>query len=173
MKYFAILVLTFLFMLSRQGTAQTTPTPYDLSTIDGTLEALYSSISGEKGEERDWETFRQLFTEDARLIPTGTNQEGEVSARFITPEEYIEQSGPYLVENGFIEEEIHRETDRFDPMAHVFSTYISRNTEGGEIIARGINSIQLLNDGSRWWVVNIYWASEGEDNPIPDQYDNR
>ena len=36
--------------------------------------------------------------------------------------------------------------------------------------ARGINSIQLLNDGNRWWIMNIYWSSETEANPIPDKY---
>lgn len=173
MKQIFLLFLPLMLISPQMAPGQSTPTPYDLSTIDGVLEALYSSISGEKGEERDWDTFRQLFTEDARLIPTGQNEEGKFTSRSLTPEDYIKQSGPYLVENGFIEEEIHRSTDRFDPIAQVFSTYTSRNTRGGPIIARGMNSIQLLNDGSRWWVVTIYWASEGEGRPIPEEYDNR
>jgi imidazolonepropionase-like amidohydrolase len=147
-------------------------TDHDLTTIDGIINALYASISGEKGVERDWKTFRMLFKEDAKLIPAGINEQGDATIRYWTPEDYIEQSGPWLVENGFIEEEIHRETDRFDPIAHVFSTYTSRNTKGGELIARGINSIQLLNDGKRWWVVNIYWAGESEERPVPKEYDN-
>lgn len=144
---------------------------HDFTTIDGTIEALYASISGEKGEERDWETFRNLFTDQARLIPTGINQEDGLVLRSITPEQYIEQSGPWLVENGFIEKEIHRETDRFGPIAQIFSTYTSRNTRSGDIIDRGINSIQLFNDGDRWWVVTIYWVSESDENPIPAAYE--
>jgi len=35
---------------------------------------------------------------------------------------------------------------------------------------RGINSIQLLNDDNRWWIINIYWTQESEENPIPDMY---
>jgi hypothetical protein len=35
---------------------------------------------------------------------------------------------------------------------------------------RGINSIQLLNDGKRWWIVNIYWTQENEEHPIPERY---
>ncbi|MGK0428346.1 MAG: hypothetical protein ACJAUR_002467 [Ulvibacter sp.] len=35
---------------------------------------------------------------------------------------------------------------------------------------RGINSIQLLDDGNRWWIVNIYWTQESEENPIPNEY---
>jgi hypothetical protein len=36
--------------------------------------------------------------------------------------------------------------------------------------ARGVNSIQLLNDGQRWWIINIYWMQESEENPIPEKY---
>jgi hypothetical protein len=35
---------------------------------------------------------------------------------------------------------------------------------------RGINSIQLFNDGTRWWVVNIFWDSERQGLTIPDKY---
>lgn len=173
MKYF-ILIFTILTIGTRipaQAQPSTNNVSYDLTTIDGTIEALYASISGEKGEERDWETFRTLFADNAQLIPTGISPEGNLRYRHMSPEDYINNSGPWLVENGFIEAEIHRETDRFDPIAHVFSTYISRNTAGGEIIDRGINSIQLFNDGERWWVMSIYWTGEREDNPIPEQYD--
>lgn len=173
MKYFLLFftLLTMVTCLPAQAQNSESNNSFDLTTIDGTIEALYASISGEKGEERDWDTFRNLFVDDARLIPTGMNEDGQTVLRSITPQQYMEQSGPWLVENGFIEQEIHRETDRFGPIAQIFSTYTSRNTEGGEIIDRGINSIQLFYDGSRWWVVSIYWAGETEDNPIPKQYE--
>jgi hypothetical protein len=35
---------------------------------------------------------------------------------------------------------------------------------------RGINSIQLLNDGERWWVINIYWTQESDEKAIPEEY---
>lgn len=165
--------VVLLAFLTFEAKAQSEQTKYDLSTIDGTIEALYASISGEKGVERDWETFRLLFTEDTKLIPAGVTPDGNMNYRYMTPKDYMQNSGPWLVENGFFEEEIHRETDRFGPIAHVFSTYTSRNTKGGELIARGINSIQLFNDGSRWWVMTIYWTGESENNPIPGKYDAR
>ena len=172
MIYKNLLLALLLFFLPYYVTAQPgeSNSKYDLSTIDGTIEALYASISGEKGKQRDWVTFRNLFTEGAKLIPAGISPDGNFRYRYMSPEDYIQNSGPWLVENGFIEEEIHRETDRFDPIAHVFSTYTSRNTAGGEIIDRGINSIQLFHDGDRWWVVNIYWTGEREGHPIPQEY---
>jgi hypothetical protein len=35
---------------------------------------------------------------------------------------------------------------------------------------RGINSIQLFNDGKRWWIVNVYWSQETKRNLIPQEY---
>ena len=62
-------------------------------------------------------------------------------------------------------------TDILGNIAQVFSTYESFKSEADENpFMRGINSIQLINDGKRWWVVNIYWAQESEANPIPEKY---
>jgi hypothetical protein len=33
---------------------------------------------------------------------------------------------------------------------------------------RGINSIQLFHDGTRWWVLGIAWDNERPGNPLPD-----
>ena len=35
---------------------------------------------------------------------------------------------------------------------------------------RGINSIQLMNDGKRWWIVTVFWQGEDEKNPLPARY---
>jgi hypothetical protein len=35
---------------------------------------------------------------------------------------------------------------------------------------RGINSVQLFNDGRRWWIVSIYWQQENARAPIPEKY---
>lgn len=140
-------------------------------TIDSTLENLYAVISGEKGEARDWDLFRHLFHADAKLIPTRKQEDGSYNARFMTAEDYINTAGTYLVENGFFEKEIYRTVNSFGSITQVFSTYESYRSEADtEPFARGINSIQLLNDGTRWWIINIYWASESEDHPLPKEY---
>ena len=51
----------------------------------------------------------------------------------------------------------------------MFSTYESRHAKGEKPFARGINSIQVFNDGQRWWVLNILWESESEQNPLPER----
>jgi hypothetical protein len=56
-------------------------------------------------------------------------------------------------------------------VTHRFSTYESRGrAEDPTPFARGINSIQLLNDGQRWWIVTVFWDSERANNPIPAKY---
>ncbi len=32
-----------------------------------------------------------------------------------------------------------------------------RDNPGGEVIRGGANSIQLWNDGSRWWILSAMW----------------
>jgi hypothetical protein len=72
---------------------------------------------------------------------------------------------------GFFEKEVARQTEVFGHIAHVFSTYESRHSlEDAKPFARGINSIQLMNDGKRWWIITIYWQAEDDKNPLPEKY---
>ncbi|MFV9551271.1 hypothetical protein [Algibacter sp. PT7-4] len=142
-------------------------------TLDSTIKTLYKVISGEKDEERNWKQFKYLFKPHAKLIPSGKDKQGNYKVRYMSPDDYIKSSGKWLVENGFFEKEIHRKVDVFGNIAQVFSTYEAFYSASNEKpFMRGINSIQLLNDGERWWVINIYWAQENKNNPIPKKYLN-
>ena len=69
------------------------------------------------------------------------------------------------------ETEIARKQERYGNLVHAFSTYESRNTpEDPEPFMRGINSIQLVFQEGRWWIVNVAWQPEWEGLPIPDAY---
>ncbi|MBO0323200.1 hypothetical protein J0X14_12905 [Muricauda sp. CAU 1633] len=171
MKKQIISILIFAMTLTLQAQENHIKYQDETRTIDSTIKALYAVISGEKGEERDWDLMRYIYHPNAKLVPSGTNPEGKVGARYITPQTYVESSGQWLVENGFFEEEIHRETQVFGNIAHVFSTYqCFKSKTDKEPFMRGINSIQLLNEGGRWRVINIFWAQETEENPIPEAY---
>lgn len=145
--------------------------PADVATIDSTVAALYDVISGPAGKKRDWKRFRSLFIPGARMIPTGKRQAGGYGSTVIDPEGYIIRSAPFLEEQGFYEKEVARRTETFGNIAHVFSTYESRHKDDDkEPFMRGINSIQLMNDGKRWWIVTVFWRAEGPDNPLPKKY---
>jgi len=144
--------------------------PADVASIDAIIMAAYDSISGPPGK-RDWNRVRSLFIPGARLIPTGRRQTGEVGSRVLTPDEYIQRSAPLLEKNGFFEREVSHRVEKFGNIAHVFSTYESRHAkDDAKPFARGINSIQLMNDGKRWWVVTVFWQGEDEKNPLPAEY---
>ena len=74
MKKATILILVFL--ISSSLIAQDNSYADQVKSLDSTIETLYAVISGEKGEKRDWKLFEFLFADQARLIPTGKNQEG-------------------------------------------------------------------------------------------------
>ena len=145
--------------------------PADVASIDAILAALYDVISGPAGQKRDWDRMRSLFVPGARLIPTGRRQDGARSNQVWTVDQYIERVGPQLEKNGYFERELARRTERYGNIVHAFSTYDSKRlASDAQPFARGINSIQLWNDGQRWWVVTIFWEGERPDNPIPARY---
>lgn len=145
--------------------------PADVATPEAIVTALYEVISGDAGVARDWDRFRSLFHPTGRLMPSGTDREGQGRVRAITPDEYIAGSEPFLVGEGFHEREIARSTERFGSIVHVWSTYEAvRSLSDSAPFVRGINSIQLFHDGARWWVISVYWQAETPDAPIPAAY---
>ena len=146
--------------------------PEDVKSVDAILAALYDVISGPKGKERDWDRMRSLFIPDARLIPSRVNKDTQqVDAIVLSIDGYIARSSSTMTTNGFFEHSIHNQVEQFGNIAHVWSTYESRhNADDAAPFARGINSIQLLKDGDRYWIVNIFWDSERPDSPIPAKY---
>ena len=162
---------------SSEGCAQgSSANPADVASIDAIIAAAYDVISGPAGRKRDWDRERSLFIPGARLIPTAKNagemnQDGTITPQVLDVDGFIERSRDYLEKNGFFEKEIARRTEQFGHIAHVWSTYESRHKEDDpEPFMRGINSIQLLYDDSRWWIVTVYWQHESPDDPIPEKY---
>jgi hypothetical protein len=143
--------------------------PADVASIDAIIGALYEVISGPAGP-RDWDRFQSLFRDGGRLIPTGGPQGGEMTVVMWTAEEYAERARGWFAENAFYEVEAARAVEQYGHIAHVFSTYESRRDPAAEPFVRGINSIQLFNDGTRWWIVSVFWADERGAGPIPARY---
>jgi hypothetical protein len=148
----------------------------DVNSPEAIVAAVYDVISGGKGQQRDWDRMRSLFVPDARLIPSitpppvaGAAAHGD--AIFLTVDGYIARSSGRMTADGFFERSIHNEMQQFGNIVQVWSTYESRHDPADAApFARGINSFQLLKDGERYWVVNIFWDSETPAKPIPAKY---
>jgi hypothetical protein len=145
--------------------------PDDVQSPEAIVAAVYSVISGGKGQQRNWDRMRSLFVPDARLIPAIMGKDGHNDVLMLSVDGYIERSGTRLTSDGFFERSIHNEMEQFGNIVQVWSTYESRHDAADEKpFARGINSFQLLKDGNRYWVVNIFWDSETPTKPIPAKY---
>lgn len=134
-----------------------TPRPEDWQTPESIIKASYECISGKATDQRDWERLKLLYAPGARLIPIELNADGEQRPNMMTMDEYIESRGPMLAAGDFFEWETDRREDREGCMAHVWSTYEAGVTMHGEPIRCGVNSVQLWNDGTRWWIMTMTW----------------
>ena len=132
--------------------------PADVESISSILTALYDVISGPAGQTRNWDRMRTLFAFEARLIPTGKRMDGTYDHRVFNLEQYILNAKPYFEKEGFFEKEISRKTDQYGSVVQVFSTYESRHkATDTSPFTRGINSIQLWNDGKRWFILSLFF----------------
>ena len=141
----------------------------DVQSIDGILAAIYDVISGPPGQARDWNRMRSLFVPGARMMPVGGHDKDDIHIRLLTVNDYVASSGPGLLERGFHERELARKVEQFGNIAHVFSTY-EATLDKDPMVMRGINTLQLMNDGKRWWIVSLMWQGEGDDLKLPAQY---
>jgi hypothetical protein len=148
--------------------------PADVASIDTIIRAAYDVISGPAGKKRDWNRERALFYAGARIIPTASvrgRNDVDLEPQMLDVEGYIARAEPLFEKAGFYEEEIARRVEQFGQIAHVWSTYESRHDpDDAKPFMRGINSIQLFNDGKRWWILSIYWQHENAAHPIPAKY---
>ena len=154
--------------------AERSANPADVESIDAIINAAYDVISGPAGKKRDWNRERSLFISGARLIPTAVEagrNDVDLAPLVLDVEGYIARVEPLFEKNGFYEREVARRVEEFGQIAHVWSTYESRHDPNEAApFMRGINSIQLFNDGNRWWILSIYWQHESPKHAIPEKY---
>lgn len=139
--------------------------------LDRVIDEMYAQVSFEAGQRPDWKRQRAIFAPGARMVRM--NDDGVFE---FTLDEY-EKDFEKMIDSGtmpsFWEGEIWRDTFILGNMAHVLSAYETRRTRGGEVLNRGVNSIQLFrNEKSaeprRWWISAMIWRREGANVRIPD-----
>lgn len=145
------------------------PRPEDVGSVDGIIRAFYDVISGPAGQPRQWGRDRTLYIPEVRFVSMDVGKDGAVQARVMSHQQFVDGSDAMLVKRGFYETEIHRVTRSFGNVTHVFSTYEMREKPDGPLLGRGVNSIQLFNDGKRWWIASATWDEEREGNRIPKE----
>ncbi len=135
-----------------------------MGDIDDLVTALYECVSFTANGRPDWDGLRGLFLEGAQLVKADDDIQPDKSKlsvdRFIAlSESFLRQSD--LINTGFREVETMRRTERYERIAHVFSSYEAHaDAEEKSLIARGSNSIQMVLQHKRWWIVSLLWDEE-------------
>ena len=133
--------------------------------------AIYDIVSAPAGSKKDWARMQAMFAPGALVTPTWHGRDGFLAAPQ-TPEQFSSLNDRLLGNRNFFESELTQQVQRYGHMAHVLSTFQTRNVVDGPVRARGINSFQLLNDGKRWCILSLTWEIETPDHPIPPQFDS-
>lgn len=153
------------------ATAQTnTDYQADVESIESSMDALLETISGPSGRSIDWNRFRNLFRGDVPFY-IRSNRNGEWSITELSVEKYINNIGPNLEKRDFFETASNLHLSRYGDMASVFMVYESKAAPtDAKPFDRGINSLELMFDGNRWWIVSLMWQAESTGVAIPDRW---
>ncbi len=143
--------------------------PVDVASIDAIIGAYYEVVSGPAGEPADQARDEYLHHPSAVIGVPARGDDGRPTIGMVTLGQYHDSFGGSR-QQPFYEWEINRETQRFGNVAHVWSTYASSRSPGGEAFARGINSIQLFWGDDRWWITSWSFDQEREGVEIPGRY---
>lgn len=141
---------------------------------EAALAALYAAVSFTPGGRPDWEKMGALFHPGGRLVPmrreaaqpAATLDVAGFRARFEAADARLGLSA-----KGFYESEACRTIQRYGAIAQVFSAYESRYAKDDPAPwDRGVNSIQLVREDGRWFVLTVLWDSEANGaGPVPGQ----
>ncbi|WMW78920.1 hypothetical protein RF679_09595 [Undibacterium cyanobacteriorum] len=156
--------------VSPVSVAQPAARASDVQTVDGIMGALYEVISGGIGEQRNWNRMRSLFIPEARIMAIFPKKDNkEYGLRILSVSDYIANSGPRLMEVGFREKELARKTEQWGEMLQVMSSYETVE-EKDNVKRRGINSLQLMYDGTRWWIISLLFEAERPQLLLPESF---
>ncbi|MCB0278505.1 MAG: hypothetical protein KDD94_03335 [Calditrichaeota bacterium] len=158
-----LLIFCVLFFLSIAQTNR----PEDVASIDGIINAYYEVVSRPAGQLPDRARDKWIHHPNALVQIVRHQAGGKSSVQTMSIDQYHDNQ---TAEHGFFEYEIHRITEQFGSVVHVWSTYAYSSIKNGPVEGRGINSIQLFNDGKRWWVMSWIYDEETGNNPIPADY---
>lgn len=135
------------------------------------VQALHETVSAGPAEDRDWDRYRDLFLDGAKLSMAvrSVRMPGIMTA---TPEELIEQTETSYASTGFHEIPLVVEIAEFGAMAVVTNSFEVRlRRDDPEPLMRGLNHFQLLHDGERWWIVSNLSTVESGDWKLPKAFD--
>lgn len=139
----------------------------DWESPEAIVHALYEVISADAGATRDWDRYRALFLDGARLS-VAVDSDVASGIMGMAPEELIAQTESAYAATGFHEIPLVTRVEQHGLLASVMSSFEIRLRRSDEKpLMRGLNHFQLLNDGERWWIVSNVGVIETASAPLP------
>lgn len=139
--------------------------PGQFAEIDSLLKTFYGVISGAAGP-RNWDLFQHCFMPDAKMGSMRKLPDGQMVLEDISTADYRRRCAPLFFQKGFYEEELQRKVNQFGHIAVIASAYQFRFSPGGQVVQRGINYFTVVKSGGRWWIQNLLWQGEDENNKL-------
>lgn len=170
MKRIFLLLGSGLFIATAVYAQQRTSFGDEVGTLDGIIKAYYDVVTVKKGEKVNYQRDSCLHVPNAVVGFARTDKNGKVDLNLVSLKKFHEDSDAMLEKNGFYEKELARRVENFGAIYHVWSTYESRNSAVEPVLERGINSIQLFFDGTRFWILSWTVNDETKELPIPKKY---
>lgn len=129
----------------------------DVSTLDGIIKAYYDVVTIPKGGKISYERDSLLHIAGVRVGSAGIDAKGNPVLHYTSLREYHRESDAYMEKDGFYEHETSRQVKNVRNIYHVWSSYESKNSPDGKVIAQGTNSIELYFDGKRFWILGWFY----------------
>jgi hypothetical protein len=142
----------------------------DVLSIDALINASYEVVSGKKGAARPWQRDHYLHHPKAVYSYFSKDKNQQV---YYTLEEFHKETNAMVFHTDFYESEINREVRIFGNIAQVWSTYETRLEAQGPVKRRGINSIQLIYENKRWYILSWTFCGENDRYKIPKTFDRQ
>jgi hypothetical protein len=115
----------------------------EFASVESVVDGLYRCVSFAPAAGPDYTLLRSLFHCQGRIIQPREDTDGIV--RGMNVDEFVTHF------------ETSRKTLVFKRIAHVFSSYQFVLPGSDQAIAQGVNTIALLHDANRWWILSLAW----------------
>ncbi len=149
--------------------------PAGAETIEDVMTELYASVTREPGKPFAWERLRAVMLPTGIMIPQARQRGGKLETmnveQFIN---WIDTGWKPIIgtdkDRGFFEKQLHLSVQQYGNVANAFTTYEKGPYEPRGVQGRGINAVQMVRHGGRWYIASITWDEENTAGPLPSEY---
>jgi len=131
--------------------------PEDVQSVQNIINAYFDVQSGRATTERDWDRFKSLFLPDGRFVNLHTrDNDPHLIPALLDLERQIEMLRVNLRKADSDERPIDIQIKASSSMVQAFVTSeVHIHSSSGDHAARFINSVELVKDVDRYWIVEV------------------